>query len=222
VALSCFLAKSAEHNLPFFKTLKGSEPLSWTLDCHAAFEALKAHLFHLKTLALPLPSEGLLLYLSVSASAVSSALVLGEKSNGHSTQRDVYYISEALAGAKTRYTELKKIAYALLMASRKLRHYFLAYDITVPTLYPLGDMFCNREATGRIGKWAVELAPFVVRFVARTTVKSQILADFIAEWTPAPTEPTTTPTQDIWTIYTNEAYCSMGARAGAVLISPIG
>ena len=43
----------------------------------------------------------------------------------------------------TRYSELKKIAYALLMASCKLRHYFLAYDITVPTSYPLGDMFYN-------------------------------------------------------------------------------
>ena len=108
------------------------------------------------------------------------------------------------------------------MASHKLQHYFLAYDITVPTSYPLGDMFRNREVTGRIGKWAVEIAPFVVRFVARTAVKSQILAYFIAEWTPAPTEPTTTPTQDIWTIYTDGAYCSMGAGASAVLISPTG
>ena len=95
----------------------------------------------------------------------------------------------------THYSELKKIAYALLMASRKLQHYFLAYDITVPTSYPFGDMFHNREATRRIGKWAVELAPFVFsnasasgRFVDCTAVKSQILADFIAEWTLAPTE----------------------------------
>ena len=71
-------------------------------------------------------------------------------------------------------------------------------------------------------KLAVELAPFVVRFVARTAIKSRILADFITEWTPAPTEPTTTPSQDIWTIYTDGAYDSMGARAGVVLIFPIG
>ena len=67
-----------------------------------------------------LPVEGLLLHLSVSASAVSATLVWEEKSNGRSTQRAVYYISEALAGAKTRYTELKQIADTLLMASRKL------------------------------------------------------------------------------------------------------
>ena len=52
----------------------------------------------------------------------------------------MYYVLEALAGAKTRYSELEKKAYALLTASRKLRHYFLAHDITVPTSYPLGDM----------------------------------------------------------------------------------
>jgi hypothetical protein len=72
----------------------------------------------------------------------------------------------------------------------------------------------------RIGKWAVELAPFVVWFVACTAIKSQILADFIAEWTPLPAEPATTPPQDIWTIYTDGAYGSMGTGAGAVLISP--
>ena len=112
-----------------------------------AFEAQKAHLSHLETLVRPLPNEGLLLYLSVSVSAISATLVREEKSNGRSTQRVVYYISEAFVGAKTCYTELEKIAYALLMASRKLRHYFLAYDITIPTSYPLGDMFRNREAT---------------------------------------------------------------------------
>lgn len=66
----------------------------------------------------------------------------------------MYYVSEALAGPKTRYTELEKMAYLLVMASRKLRHYFLAHDITVPTSYLLGDMLRNREAMT-----SVETAP---------------------------------------------------------------
>ncbi|XP_062201529.1 uncharacterized protein LOC133904074 [Phragmites australis] len=86
-----------------------------------------------------------------------------EESEGRSAQRVVYYVSEALAGAKTRYTELEKMTDAILVASRKLRYYFLIRDITIPTSYPLGDMFHNQEATGHIGKWAMELAPFVVR-----------------------------------------------------------
>ena len=59
----------------------------------------------------------------------------------------MYYVSEALARARTHYTELEKMAYALVMASHKLQHNFLAHDITVLTSYPVGDMFCNREAT---------------------------------------------------------------------------
>ena len=131
-------------------------------------------------------------------------------------------MSEALARAKTQYTKLEKKAYSLLMASRKLQHYFLAHDITVPTSYPLGDMFCNQEATRCIGKWAVELDPFTVKFVARTSIKSQVLADIIAKWTSAPAGRPTAPPQDVWTIHIDRADGSTGAGAGAVLISPMG
>ena len=102
-ALSRFLAKSTEHSLPFFKTPRVSEPFSWTPECQEAFEALRTHLSRLKTLAMPLPGDGLLLYLSVSASTVSAALVREEKSDNHfaPAQKAVYYVLEALAGAKT-------------------------------------------------------------------------------------------------------------------------
>ena len=61
-------------------------------------------------------------------------------------------MSEAMQGAKIGYTELEKLAYALLMASRKLRHYILAHAITVPTSYPLALMLRNKDKSGRIGK----------------------------------------------------------------------
>ncbi|XP_062224537.1 uncharacterized protein LOC133923105 [Phragmites australis] len=75
VALSCFLTKSAEPSLPFFKMLGGFEQFNWTPACQVVFEALQAHLFHLETVTIPLPGEGLLLYLSVSTSAVNIALL---------------------------------------------------------------------------------------------------------------------------------------------------
>ena len=63
----------------------------------------------------------------------------------------MYYVSEAIQGAQIRYTELEKLAYALLKASRKLRHYFLVHAITIPTSYPLALMLPNKDALGRMG-----------------------------------------------------------------------
>ena len=61
-------------------------------------------------------------------------------------------------GARLNYTEIKKIAYVVLISSRKLKHYFQAHEIIVPSSQPLGDVFNNKEASGRVGKWAIELS----------------------------------------------------------------
>lgn len=83
-ALSWFLARSAEHNLPLFKTPRGSEPFRCSAECQSPFEAFKAHMSDLKTLAIPSPSEGLLLYLFTSASTVSAVLVQEGENEGRS------------------------------------------------------------------------------------------------------------------------------------------
>lgn len=183
-ALSRFLSRSAEQTQPFFRTLRGAEPFQWTEDCQREFQELKLYLAQLPSLTSPKPSAQLLLYLAASSSAVS--IVLVQENSG---QQPVYYVSEALQGAKVRYIVLEKLAYTLLMASRKLRHYFLAHAITVPMSYPLALMLRNKDTSGQIGKWAVELAPFDITFVARTTIKSQSLIDFVTEWTPQVEEP---------------------------------
>jgi hypothetical protein len=93
-------------------------------------------------------------------------------------------VEELLILSKKNYTELEKVLYAVLMAFRKLRHYFQAYHIIVPSSQPLKDIMRNREATGRIGKWAAELNEFTIDYVHRSPIQSQALADFIADWTP--------------------------------------
>ena len=69
------------------------------------------------------------------------------------------------------------------MASRKLKQYFLGHPITVVSSAPLGDIIQNREATGRVAKWAIELGPHGLKYVPRTAIKSQALVDFINDWT---------------------------------------
>ena len=117
---------------------------------------------------------------------------------------------------------MEKIAYAVVMAARKLRYYFQSYKIKVPTSYLLRDMFENKEASGRIGKWAAQLVEHTIDFTSRSTIKSQVLADFIADWTPV------TPSQEklkikaFWKLECDRAYCKDRAGASAVLIAPLG
>jgi hypothetical protein len=100
-------------------------------------------------------------------------------------QRPVYFISEVLHEAKVRYLEVHKLLYAVLIASRKLCHYFQAHRISVVTSYPLRAILCNPNTTGNIAKWVVKLAEFELDFVPRHAVKSHVLTDFIVDWTPS-------------------------------------
>jgi hypothetical protein len=49
-------------------------------------------------------------------------------------------------------TELKKISYAVIMASLKPRHYFEAFKIRVTSDRGLRELFRNPEASTRIAK----------------------------------------------------------------------
>ena len=60
--------------------------------------------------------ENLYLYLAVSATVVSAVLIREEDKK----QLLVYYISQAFQGAEARYPRIEKIAFALIIASRKL------------------------------------------------------------------------------------------------------
>jgi hypothetical protein len=68
------------------------------------------------------------------------------------------------------------------MSARKLQHYFKVHIIKVLTNQYLNDIFGNRDSSGRISKWALELSEHVVDFQRHSAIKSQILADFVAEW----------------------------------------
>ena len=95
----------------------------------------------------------------------------------------MYYISEVLSETKTRYPQIQKLLYAVVLARCKLRHYFKAHPVTVVSSFPLGKIARNREAKGRIVKWSVELMGETLTYAPRKAIKSQMLADFVAEWT---------------------------------------
>jgi len=114
------------------------------------------------------------------------------------------------------------MAYAVVMAARKLRHYFKSLKIKVPTSFPLRDMFENREASGRIEKWATQLESHTIDFVPRSAIKSQVLANFVADWTPSTPSQNPPIIEAIWQLECDGAYCKNGSGASAVLTAPSG
>jgi ribonuclease HI len=220
-ALNRFISKSAERSLPFLKTLRGAKDFAWGLEQAAAFASLKQHMLELAILTSPNPSLPLLLYVAASPHAVSAALVQEQAREGTTRWCPVYYISEVLTTSKCNMTELDKIAYAFVMASRKLRHYFEAFKVRVTLDRGLGELFRNPEASVRIAKWAVELSGYHITFEPRTAIKSQVLADFIVDWTGPIAQPDA-PAEKVWTIHCDGAWCHAGAGAAAVITSPTG
>ena len=94
-------------------------------------------------------------------------------------QHPVYFVSSLLQGAISRYSGVQKLLFGLLMASRKLRHYFQAHEITVVTRLPLQRILHNPDA--RIVEWALELSSFGLKFESTSTIQCRALAEFIAE-----------------------------------------
>ena len=79
---------------------------------------------------------------------------------------------------------IEKLAFALITASRKLRHYFQAHIINVMTDHLLKKAINKLEAAGRLIQWAIELSEFDIKYQPRNAIKAQTIADFIAEFTP--------------------------------------
>ena len=116
---------------------------------------------------------------------------------------------------------MEKVAYAIVMASRKMKHYFQAHKIIVASNFLLDNILKNQEAIGQIEKWATEINDFTIEFVGRNTIKSQALIDFVANWT-LDTHNIAEVTVPVWTMHIDGAWGSVGARIAAILTSPSG
>uniref|UniRef100_A0A2N9HJY0 RNA-directed DNA polymerase n=1 Tax=Fagus sylvatica TaxID=28930 RepID=A0A2N9HJY0_FAGSY len=135
-------------------------------------------------------------------------------------QKPVYYTSRALRGAEERYTNMEKLAFALLIASRKLRPYFQAHSIIVMTDYPIRKAMNKPDAAGRLVQWSIEMGEFDIDYRPRTAIKAQALADFIAEFTHPLKEDEKSGEGEAWTVNIDGSSTKEMSGAGVILVSP--
>nr|GEV48446.1 reverse transcriptase domain-containing protein [Tanacetum cinerariifolium] len=166
--------------------------------------------------------EELIMYLAAAKEAISAVLM---------TERDgkqvpVYFVSRELQGPEINHTPMEKLILALVSASTRSKRYFHAHTIIVITDQPKKQLLSNPEVTRRLLKWRFELGEHDIQYQPRTSVKGQILADFIVE-RPEDDAPDT-PMEDReelpdpWIFFTDGSSCIDGSGAGLIITNPEG
>ena len=119
---------------------------------------------------------------------------------------------------------MEKLILALVTAAWKLRPYFQAHTIEIPTKYPLKQVLHKPETLRRLMKWAIELSEFDIIYKLKTAIEGQVLADFVMEFTSTePAENTQTMTDlPVWRLSVNGAANAQGSGAELILTSPEG
>ena len=92
-------------------------------------------------------------------------------------------MSKLLHDAEVRYLPLEKAILAIVHATQKLPHYFQAHMVVILTQLPLRSVLRSVNYTGRIAMWSTLLGAFDIKYMPQTSVKGQVLADLIAEFT---------------------------------------
>ena len=117
---------------------------------------------------------------------------------------------------------MEKLAFALVIAFRKLRYYFQAHVINVLIDHPLKKAMNKLEAARRLIQWAIELSKFDVRYQPRNAIKAQVLADFIAEFTPNQGEHDGVDEAQRWIVNVDGSSMLYAGGIGIILKSPEG
>ena len=156
--------------------------------------------------------------------AVSAVLVRQTSED----QKPIFFTSNTMNEAESRYLPLEKAALALVRAAKKLPQYFQAYTVTVLTDLPLKALLQCSDFFGRITRWGVQLGSLGVEYKPRTSIKGQVLADFVAEFQGKDVEVGSinplgvdaNPASTEWKLFVDGVSNAIGSRAGVVLISP--
>ena len=215
--LGRFIARFTDKLRSLFLALKGASTTGWTEDYQSVFEEIKRYLTQPPILSSPQPGEQLYMYLVVSNCAVSVVLFrfISEKE-----QKPIYYISKAMVDAETRYSKMEQTTLALRCAAQKLCPYFQAHQIIVLTNQPLKSILHKLDLSGRMLKWAIDLSEYGIKYQPRLSIKSQVMADFIAE-TPQSSQLAEPCREGWWILHVDGASRASGSEVGLLLQTSI-
>ena len=111
------------------------------------------------------------------------------------------------------------MTYGVYLAAKKLKHYFQEHNMRVVAKAPISEIMGNKDASGRIAKWAIELAPYTPTYEKRDAIKSQVFADFFVDLAETEYEPPP-PDSNYWKMHFDGSKNLDGCGAGVVLTSP--
>ena len=135
---------------------------------------------NLPTMQAPIHKKPLLLYLATNSYAIG-ALVAQEDGSG--IEQPVYYISHVLKDAETRYPRVERACLAIVYASQRLHHYFLAYEVWLMTKsHAIKVLLQQPILSGRISQWLLQLSQYDLKAGTTKAVKSQAIVDLLAQF----------------------------------------
>ncbi|XP_059658508.1 uncharacterized protein LOC132304809 [Cornus florida] len=181
-----------------------------------ALSRLKGYMAEPPILFAPKPGEVLIMYLAISNTSTSAALIRNEGKR----QYPIFYTSKTMTDAETRYSKAKKVILALIYAKKKLRHYFESQSIVVLTNYPIRGILSKPDLSGRITKWAIELSSFDITYEPKVSHKGQVVADFLLEYKDTLEEPAHPEPQ--WELRVDGSSNQVSAGVGVVMSTPKG
>ena len=125
--ISRFIAQLTMTYEPIFRLLKKEVPTVWNEQCQEAFEKIKNYLMKPPILVPPVLKKPLLLYHTTIDTTMGA--LLAQYLEEIRKENAIYYISKKMLPYEENYSPIEKTCVALVWATRKLRHYMLAYKV---------------------------------------------------------------------------------------------
>ena len=137
-------------------------------------------MMNLPTVQAPVHRKPLLLYLAANSYAIGALIA---QKDGDGVEQPVYYISRALKDVETRYLRAERACLAIVYASQRLRHNFLAYEVWLITKsHAIKDLLQQPFLSGRISQWLLQFSPYDLRIGTPRALKSQTIANLLAQF----------------------------------------